>query len=270
MTVTPQQLRDFLDRHGQAVLVEVTGVKGSTPREAGAWMAVSGTRTIGTIGGGQLEFLAIRHAREMLEAATRGDSMDIPLGPEISQCCGGRVALDFALIDAELRAALDARVAADHAGRPQALVFGAGHVGKALALALSALPYRTLLVDTRAEELASVGEGVETLHTVLPEAEVRAAPPASAFVVLTHEHSLDFLIAREALARGDAAYVGMIGSKTKKATFRSWLADQGEDASLLDRLVTPIGGSGVHDKRPEIIAALTAAEIIAAFSAVEA
>jgi xanthine dehydrogenase accessory factor len=93
---------------------------------------------------------------------------------------------------------------------------------------------------------------------------VRDAAPGSVFVVLTHDHGLDFLIAQEALARGDAAYVGMIGSKTKRATFKSWLDDMGYDTGLLDGLTMPIGGADVDDKRPEVIAALTAAEIVRA------
>ncbi len=95
---------------------------------------------------------------------------------------------------------------------------------------------------------------------------VRDAPPGSAFVVLTHDHALDFLIVAEALRRGDAAYVGMIGSKTKKATFRSWfLKTAGGSEDQFARLVSPIGGDAVRDKRPSaVIAALAAAEIIAA------
>ena len=80
-------------------------------------------------------------------------------------------------------------------------------------------------------------------------------------------HSLDFLIAKEALARSDASYVGMIGSKTKLASFRNWMRrDSGEIAGV-DRLVCPIGGSGVSDKRPEVIAALVAAELVQYLSA---
>jgi len=80
-------------------------------------------------------------------------------------------------------------------------------------------------------------------------------------VVLTHDHALDFLITKEALARNDAAYVGMIGSKTKKATFHSWFIKQGGSEGDFERLVSPIGGEYVRDKRPEVIATLTSAEI---------
>ncbi len=81
-------------------------------------------------------------------------------------------------------------------------------------------------------------------------------------MVLTHEHSLDFLIVAEALKRDDAAYVGMIGSATKRARYHRYFKAEGGDPALLSRLVCPIGGDSVHDKRPEVIAALTAAELL--------
>ena len=90
---------------------------------------------------------------------------------------------------------------------------------------------------------------------------MRLAPAGSAFVVLTHDHALDFLIAREALARGDAAYVGMIGSRTKRVSFQP-LAARGGRRSIRRALVCPIGAAGRPDKRPEVIAAFVAAEIL--------
>src|SRR5690606_14574373 len=84
----------------------------------------------------------------------------------------------------------------------------------------------------------------------------------SAFVILTHDHALDFMIAAESLKRDDAGYVGMVGSKTKRARFASWFLAQGGDAKALDRLVLPIGAQGLGDKRPSVIAALAAAEIM--------
>jgi xanthine dehydrogenase accessory factor len=82
---------------------------------------------------------------------------------------------------------------------------------------------------------------------------------------MTHDHALDFLIATEALRRADAAYVGMIGSATKRETFRRRLAEAGE-AALAARLTLPIGGARVRDKQPAVIAALAAAEILTAIT----
>ncbi len=260
-----EDIRDFLAREAACILVEVTGAAGSTPRDTDAWMLVSKDRIFATIGGGQLEFMAIDHARKLIQGATAEDRLEIPLGPEIGQCCGGRVALSFKPLDDNTRAALTARYDGEIASRPHVYIFGAGHVGDALATALSLTPVRTVLVDTREQELSAVDvPGIETCLTAMPEAVVRDAPAGSAFVILTHDHALDFLIAMEALARGDASYVGMIGSKTKRATFKHWLSREAEHPELFNRLICPIGGAAVKDKRPAIIAALAAAEIVTA------
>ena len=145
---------------------------------------------------------------------------------------------------------------------------GAGHVGRALAAALALLPVRTVLVDSRAEELALTPPSVEAVLTAIPEEEVRRAAPGGAFVVLTHDHALDFLIVREALAREDAAYVGMIGSRTKRVSFLRWLREAG--AVDTAPLVCPIGAAGRPDKRPEVIAAFVAAEIMQRIAAGQA
>jgi xanthine dehydrogenase accessory factor len=191
--------------------------------------------------------------------------MNVPLGPEIGQCCGGRVNLALTMVGDDLADELIARSDRETAARPHVYVFGAGHVGDALAMALSLAPLRVVLVDTREDELAaSTVPRIETCLTAMPEAVVRDAPAGSSFVILTHDHALDFLIAAEALQRPDAAYVGMIGSNTKRATFRSWILREIGRPDLFDNLVCPIGGSAVKDKRPSVIATLAAAEIMTA------
>jgi len=259
-----RRFTEFLKQFPHVAVLEVTEAKGSTPREEGAWMLVSPTSTLGTIGGGQLEFLAIAKARELIDSNLKHGTLSVPLGPEIGQCCGGRVALDIRLADQQERANLTERVKEAHQRRPHIYLFGAGHVGKALAAALSHLPFRIFLVDTRPDTLEEIPPDVQPVPIAMPEVLVREAPPASAFVILTHDHALDFLITREALARRDASYVGMIGSKTKKATFHNWLLREGGSEEDFARLVSPIGGHSVPDKRPEVIAALAAAEIVRA------
>jgi xanthine dehydrogenase accessory factor len=262
MTVRPETVDRFRGDQPAAALVRVEQARGSTPREAGAWMAVGPTATIGTIGGGQLEYMAIDAARAMLARGEDATTLDVPLGPEIGQCCGGRTLLSVARLDAPGWEALRRRARDDRRALPEVHVFGAGHVGRALAEALSLLPLRPVLVDSRAEELRLAPPGADALLTPLPEAAVRDARPGGAFVVLTHDHALDFLIAREALARGDAAYVGMIGSKTKLASFRRWLREAEGEPPDIGPLVCPIGAAGRPDKRPEVIAAFAAAEIL--------
>lgn len=267
MTASRANLARFLDTHPQVALVEVAEALGSTPREKGAWMLVSPTATFETIGGGTLEFMAIDRAREALAGQDVDRTLDVPLGPEIGQCCGGRVELSIRLLDAPARDALTEKAGRAEAELPQVLLFGGGHVGHALAAVFALLPVKASVVETRAEALDGMPPAVDTRLTPVPEEAVREAPAGSAFVVLTHDHALDFLIVAEALKRTDAAYVGMIGSKTKRATFKSWfLREAGGDEAALSRLVCPIGGNALRDKRPAVIAALAAAEIMTALS----
>jgi xanthine dehydrogenase accessory factor len=207
--------------------------------------------------------MAISKAREMLADAGEGLLLDIPLGPEIGQCCGGRVEVSIKLADEAVRSMLLGQAEAEDARLPHVYVFGGGHVGHALASAFALLPVRVIVVETRVDALEGMPEDIETRLTPVAEEMVRDAPAGSAFVVLTHDHALDFLIVAEALKRQDAAYVGMIGSKTKKATFRNWyLKIAGGSEANVARLVSPIGGDQVKDKRPAVIAALAAAEIM--------
>ena len=238
-------------------LIEITATHGSAPREAGAWMLVTPSATARTIGGGRLEQLAIERAREALRERTDA-GMEIPLGPEIGQCCGGRVELSIRVVDAALQAAIEKRAEAERAARPHVFVFGHGHVGAALARALALLPLAVTIVETR-PDFAPLGV---TLAAV-PEQVIDAAPPGAAFVILTHDHALDYLLTVRALERGDAAYVGLIGSKTKRATFASKMREEGK-AALMGGLVCPLAADAPDDKRPEVIAAFTAAEVMRA------
>lgn len=264
--IAAADIRAFVAGHPDAVVAEVTAVRGSTPREAGAFMLISPTASVGTIGGGALEYMVLDRARQVLRAGGAEDTLDIPLGPEIGQCCGGRVDVAMYRLDATRATELVEAAELEVVFRPHVYLFGAGHVGHALARSLALLPLHVHVVDTRPDELAGLPETVDRIAAPMPEAVVRTAPVGSAFVILTHDHALDFMIALEALARVDSPYVGMVGSKTKRAKFASWFRAEGGDAAALDRLVLPIGGNawpaGLGDKRPEVIAALAAAEIM--------
>lgn len=241
-----------LASEGKAMIrVRVTKTWGSTPREAGAEMIVTAGGCTGTIGGGRLEHDAIARARAMLVSGEAEVAMAVTLGPDSGQCCGGRVEL-----------MLDRLPPTPLPLPPQVLIFGAGHVGRALARILRELPFETMLVDSRKDELTRA-KGCKTLLTALPEATIREARPRAAFVVMTHDHGLDFLLTTEALGRGDAAYIGLIGSATKRARFEREARASGLDPSPL---VCPIGAGFSSDKRPAIIAAFAAAEIAAALT----
>ncbi len=261
--------RRFFEDHPAAVIVTVAEISGSTPREAGAVMAVSASRTCGTIGGGQLEYIAIDHARRLLRGHDAPLRLDIPLGPEIGQCCGGRALLGFAVADEGTVGRLLNALAEKAASYPSVYIFGGGHVGAALVLALAPLPFNTTVIETRPEMEGPLPETVAFRLSPMPEAEVARMPAGSAVVILTHDHALDFLIATEALKRDDLAYCGMIGSKTKRATFLNYARRQGLGDRALCRLTMPIG-AGVADKRPAVIAALVASELIHVISAAKA
>jgi xanthine dehydrogenase accessory factor len=259
------ELAVFLAASPDVIQVRLSRVQGSAPRGPGATMCVSERALCGTIGGGQLEYMAIDQARALLTRGGEHTEMHVPLGPEIGQCCGGRVTLSLNRMNTTDRAALLQEEHAARAADPHIYLYGAGHVGRALARALAPLPLRTLLVDSRAAELVLCRADIKTCLTPLPESVLRAAPPGAAHIIATHDHALDFLLTSEALARQDAAYVGLIGSKTKRARFLRWHAEQMPGVPT-DTLICPIGGDSVPDKRPEVIAALVVAEVLQALA----
>jgi xanthine dehydrogenase accessory factor len=256
------ELGQFLVAHPAAVVAELTRVRGSSPRAQGTFMVIAADALIGTIGGGALEYMVIGRARQALRDDEEPQGLDIPLGPEIGQCCGGRVEVSLRRMTPGQAKLLARRLRADEEALPRVYLFGSGHVGKALARALAALPVQVHVIDTRPDELTDLPASVDARAVPMPEAVVRGAPTGSSYVILTHDHALDFMIAAEALKRTDAPYVGMVGSKTKRAKFASWYTTEGGDRAALSRLVLPIGDLGLVDKRPEVIAALAAAEIM--------
>ena len=256
-------IRAFLETCDGVVQVEINDAHGSTPRETGAWMLVSETSIFRTIGGGQLENMAIEKARQLLGSPSNElVEISIPLGPDIGQCCGGKVDLSLEILDPTRLEECATAIEQETDALPNVYIFGAGHVGNALADALLLLPVNAVLIDTRSDLLALAPNQIEKRLTAMPEAEVRGAKAGSAFVVLTHDHALDFLITREVLARNDVAYVGMIGSKTKRATFNNWVRRETQKEVSTDRLNCPMGNPSLKDKRPEVIAALVAAQVI--------
>ncbi|MEN3792361.1 xanthine dehydrogenase accessory protein XdhC [Fulvimarina sp. MAC3] len=260
-----EDLAGFLEENPHLIAVTLTRVRGSSPRGEGTEMFVSAEGLWGTIGGGQLEFRAIEAARRMLRDAELIRVIDLPLGPEIGQCCGGRVEITLRRMRASDKRAACARVREATENRPNVYILGAGHVGRGLADLFQHLPVRCILVDQRAQEVGLCSAKVEMRVSAMPEIDVAHAPKGSAFIVLTHDHGLDFLLASAALERRDASYVGMIGSATKRAKFRSWMREN-SNAEVFDDLVCPIGGNGSRDKRPHVIAAFVIAEVMAALT----
>jgi xanthine dehydrogenase accessory factor len=210
------------------VEILVVETRGSAPREAGTRMWVSATETRGTIGGGNLEYTAIKIAREMLFASETQRQRRFALGDSLGQCCGGSVTLSFSLVE-QAQEKTEAQF--------EVVLFGAGHVGKEVARILERLPCGLTWIDPRPDVFpASVNAKVVIEEE--PAWMVDEAPPGALYLVMTHSHALDLEIVERVLKRNDFAFLGLIGSETKAAKFRARLKAKGVDAS---RLVCPIG-----------------------------
>jgi xanthine dehydrogenase accessory factor len=307
----------YLAKYTAVVRVTVAALRGSSPREAGASMLVGMKTLAGTIGGGQLEWCAIRAARDLLRdrgaAAVRID--DLVLGPDLGQCCGGRVTLwlerltradqpwlreatrrlreqraitiatDFSggvvahrLLESPTDAAADAadvimhRSAMGHVRllevvKPQRAplwIFGAGHVGQSLIRLLLQLDlFEVTWIDSRSGLLpAALPDCVNTQLCASPVALLDSAKPGTHYVVLTHDHALDYDLCRSILRRGDARWLGLIGSASKSARFRSRLRRDGVSAEQLGQLHCPIGIEGISSKLPGAIAIAIVAQLL--------
>jgi xanthine dehydrogenase accessory factor len=279
-----------------AALVTILATEGSAPRGAGTRMLVCATRIAGTIGGGALEHQAIGQARALLDHPVGSWRVqDYPLGPLLGQCCGGRVRLLVEHVDPAgadwigqeglletrfgadrlERLLIDGKIPADGVTargpkfepgdvlverlgieRLPVLLFGAGHVGRAVARAVEGLPIQLGWFDTRAESVDVPGV------TMVDDARitdcVAEAPADSAILIMTHDHGLDYRLTVAALA-SSAGFVGLIGSETKRARFLARLARDGVDAA---RLTCPVGLAGIMGKEPAVIAVSVAAQLL--------
>jgi xanthine dehydrogenase accessory factor len=335
-----EPLAHALAQDQRAVLVVVASVQGSAPRETGAAMVISASTCAGSIGGGHLEFEAMRIARDALREAPSGTwIVRFPLAARLGQCCGGVATLAFSTVDQRARAWLDTASACARTGAAFALVsaidsaragahlvvtaddvrgtlgasavdsaaialararlagaasgaalvrhaseggitllvqverpdpfpvllFGNGHVGRALVGVLGVLPAQVRWIDPRPTDFPStVPANVEKIVSDTPEDELREAPPRTFVVVTTHSHALDFTLIETALARSDWRYLGLIGSKSKRAQFERRLASRGIAAEAFSAVHCPIGiaGAAIKAKHPGAIAVAIAAELL--------
>ncbi len=154
---------------------------------------------------------------------------------------------------------------------PPVWLYGAGHVGQAIAKLLAELPLSLTWIDSRAELFpADCPEHIRIRNTQDPAATVALAPAGARFIVMTHDHALDYALCRAILARNDFAFAGLIGSASKAARFRSRLSrEDGFDAARIARLVCPIGVEGIASKWPAAIAVSVAAQLLQTLAAPE-
>jgi xanthine dehydrogenase accessory factor len=246
------------------VIVTVLSVRGHAPREPGAKMIVTLEEVFGTIGGGNLEAMAIERARGKLEAGDAELSRFVQrLTHEESlygvQCCGGEVEVLLEVVQPV---------------RPVIAIFGVGHVGLALAKIMALFSVELWLVDSRADVVAP--ERLERVHG--EEARVRvflepmldgvasSLPCGSHALVMTHDHAEDLHVLKALLSREDLGYVGLIGSSAKWTRFKRKLLEAGIEEGALARVTTPIGLTGVPGKAPEAIAVAVAAQLVGVLS----
>jgi xanthine dehydrogenase accessory protein XdhC len=241
-----------IDRGEPAILVEVVEVLGSAPREAGAAMLVTETGTFGTIGGGELEWRAMQRARVALAGEAVPERLQLPLGPALQQCCGGHVTLSLTRLAPARRDGLARRLTAYRENLPRLVLFGAGHVGEAVVRAMAPLPCRIRWLDSR--------PGLAAEHVADPAAVTTEA--TDLVLVTTHSHALDLAIIEARLRHEDFAWLGLIGSATKRRRFESQLKAAGIPAERLARLVCPIGLAAIRGKDPAVIAASVAAQLL--------
>ncbi len=232
-------------------MVVVTGVQGSAPRDAGTRMLVDrGGLAGGTIGGGNLEKLAIEHAQKLLaEVPNRSEAVSYPLAEKTGQCCGGQVHLFYETF---------------HWQRRTVAVFGAGHVGQALAELGPWMKADVVLIDGREESelqppLAPV-RPYELRCVDVPVAEIDHLPEEALVVIMTHDHALDLEILERALGRS-FPFLGLIGSARKWARFQKRLAQRGFAPDRIASITCPIGLSQAS-KDPAAIALSTATQLV--------
>ncbi|MFW5474594.1 xanthine dehydrogenase accessory protein XdhC [Knoellia sp. CPCC 206450] len=248
------------------VLVTVASVRGHAPREAGAKMVVGRTRSWDTIGGGNLEGVAVARAREMLTEGRRSpESFTSSLSDKAPfehgmQCCGGEV-----------------NVLLEPVGVPPVVaIFGVGHVGHELARILARHDLDLHLVDTRPEALteealAPLADADARVHVhrvpVLPELVLGELPAGAHVLVMTHDHAEDAAIVDAALRTSGIGEIGLIGSRAKWARLRHRLATEGGFGDDdLARVTTPIGLPGLVGKEPATIAVGVAADLLLRWS----
>lgn len=250
-----------------AVLVTVQSHRGSVPREAGAWMAVFADQVLGTVGGGHIEWQALQEARRMLALAGPAQLRRYPLGPALGQCCGGEMHLRYEHVSALDLPALRLRQAEQAAAWPLVVLFGGGHVGRALMAVLQTLPLRLQWVDSREEIFPpDVPARVQCEHSQPVHAAVSSLPAGAHVLIMSFSHAEDLDVVAACLQRqrdrADVPFIGLIGSRSKWATFSHRLLARGFSEAELAGVTCPIGVAGIVGKEPEVIAVAVAAQLL--------
>ena len=220
------------EQHNQSyVLVSIVALQGSSPRGVGSKLLVTEDQQFDSIGGGHLEYKAIAQARLMMTQEHQTEIIDYPLGASLGQCCGGKVSLMFEVFKAT---------------KMPVVVFGAGHVGRALVPLLAQLPVQVTWVDSRYDMLPKeLPQGVVGMQEEHPQDYVTDCIANSCYLIMTHHHGVDLALTEAILKRGDAHYLGVIGSVTKGRKFRQRLAAKDYSVNSISHLNCPMGKAGI-------------------------
>jgi xanthine dehydrogenase accessory factor len=257
-----------------SVWINIERFEGSSPREVGAWMLVTADRVEGTVGGGHLEFDAIAYARSLLLAkpfVAAEETCRYALGPTLGQCCGGVVWLKFAGVEAgnttKLIALRAYSIKTSGLKSLNIALFGGGHVGKAIVNTLGVLPCSVHWIDSRDEIFPlSLPANVQAEHSAPVQAAVSDLAAQSHVLIMSFSHAEDLDVLAACLLRqrvkNDLPFIGLIGSKTKWATFRHRLQERGYSVEELAHVTCPIGLPSIAGKEPEVIAASVAAQLL--------
>jgi xanthine dehydrogenase accessory factor len=219
-------------------------------------MVVTGADTFDSIGGGKLELLATEEARQLLLSGKATQRIHhFPLAAQANQCCGGSVTV---LIEVFPRTAIEL------------VLFGAGHVAKALVAIVSELDIHLTWVDNRQDLFPEVvSPGVEKVLIEEPEEYVNQIADGAYIVILTHDHALDYRLVKEILHDDRFDYLGLIGSDTKAKRFRRRLQHDGFDEASIAKMNCPVGLLELRGKLPMEVAVSIAAQLLSLLPVLE-
>ena len=235
-----------------AIWVEITATRGSAPRNAGTAMKVTATGTQGTIGGGALEHRAIAQARAMLSEGKVNLEETLPLGPGLGQCCGGSVTLHYGPVEKPVDQPISSFSFSSLQQKPktQLWLWGAGHVGRAIAEIAPLCAFEITWVDENADRFPTrIRDGITPLHAADMPLLAARAPLETQHLIFTYAHDIDLALCAALLRRGVTG-IGLIGSDTKWARFSKRLRAMSLEP---DRITCPIGNKALG-KAPAQIA----------------
>lgn len=231
-------------------IATIMATAGSSPRSSGSKMVISAEHTYASIGGGQLEFMVVNRARELLDKhADVQEIKQFSLSADSQQCCGGAVTVLLEVFAAQSK---------------PVVIFGAGHVAQALVSILKDLAFRLIWIDSRQGFALHDGAGLRVLpeYHEKPERRLVDMPDGAHVLVMTHDHKLDYLLVSTLLSDWRWDYLGLIGSENKARRFRARLGKEGFTSEQLDLLDCPMGLSEVKGKLPMEVAVSIAAKLL--------